>query len=138
MAPGGMSALQPYGLEKLNQARQNAARLRAEWMLLVHDGTVTLNDVLQEAQHQESKALLRLSVRQLLMSQPNWGRGKADSVIGHILSVLDVEIDRRLVTVGWLLDPRAGGRRFAAWLDAFEPKQRPPWPGFPHARSSHV
>lgn len=95
----------------------------------------TVGTVLEAVAEQENRPLLRLRLRMLLRYQPGWGAVRADQVIDHVLSVTGAKLDRRLVTVGWLLDPRAGGRRFTAWIDALEPKKDPPWTGFPHTRS---
>lgn len=121
----------------LNSARRAAALYRAEWLMSITDGIVTLQELMTEASRPEARALLKLSLRQVLLSQPGWGRKKAEKILMHIESVTGATMERRKITVGWLLDPRAGGRRYAAWLDAFEPKTTP-WPGFPYARSTHV
>jgi hypothetical protein len=123
-------------LETMNSARRNAARFRAEWLMLVHDRMVSPGDVLAEAAQPDARPLLKLSLRQLLLAQPGWGRTRADTIIEKILSVADAKIERRQVTIGWLLDPRAGGRRFAAWLDAFELRTSLSEPGFPYTRRS--
>jgi len=127
-----------FDVSSLNSARRAAGRLRAQWLMLVNDGTFTPTDLMKEAALTESKALLKLSLRQVLLSQQGWGRKRTDGAIDHVAGVIDARIDRRHLTVGWLLDPRAGGRRFAAWLDAFQPKTGPLWPGFPYVRSSDV
>ncbi|GAA4033698.1 hypothetical protein GCM10023063_16870 [Arthrobacter methylotrophus] len=125
-------------LEKANAARRSAAVYRAQWLMLIHDGMVTPGDVLADAAGPEARPLLNLSLRQLLLAQQGWGRTRADNVIDKILSVTDAKIERRQVTIGWLLDPRAGGRRFAAWLDAFEPRSALGGAGFPYAkRNAH-
>jgi hypothetical protein len=127
-----------YDVSRLNSARRAAARIRGEWLMFINDGTFSPGDLMKEAALPESKALLKLSLRQVLLSQRGWGRKRTDAVIDHIAGVIGAKIDRRHLTVGWLLDPRAGGRRFAAWLDAFQPKTGPIWPGFPYVRSSDV
>ena len=66
--------------------------------------------------------------------RPGWGRKRTEAVIRKVSSVATGRIEARQITVGWLLDPRSGGRRFAAWLDALEPKTGPAWPGFPFVR----
>ncbi|MCC3292854.1 hypothetical protein [Arthrobacter sp. zg-Y1110] len=98
----------------------------------------TVADVLRAAGTKEYRPLLRIRLGMLLRYQPGWGKGKAEAVVDHVLSVTGAKLDRRLVNVGWLLDPRAGGRRYTAWLDALEPKKDPPWSGFPHTRSCSV
>lgn len=121
----------------LNSARREASLYRAEWLMSLTAGIVTIPDLMSEAANPEARALLKLSLRQVLLSQPGWGRRKAERILTHIESVTGARMERRKITVGWLLDPRAGGRRYAAWLDAFEPKTTP-HPGFPYARSSNV
>lgn len=121
-------------LETANAARRSAATYRAQWLMLVHDKMVTPDDALTDAARPEARPLLKLSLRQLLLAQPGWGRTRADAVIDKILSVSEAKIERRQVTIGWLLDPRAGGRRFAAWLDAIDPRKEPAGPGFPYAK----
>lgn len=133
-----MTQLAPT-LEAANLARRSASRFRAEWLMLIHDRMVNPADVLAEAARPEARPLLKLSLRQLLLAQPGWGRTRADAIVDNILSVADAKIERRQVTIGWLLDPRAGGRRFAAWIDAFEPRTTLGGGGFPFARRSpHV
>lgn len=129
-----MSTPPPNSIGALNAAREAAARVRGEWLLLVRDEIVGPNDVLTEAATPAGKPLLKLSVRQLLLARPGWGRKRTDAVIRKVSSVATGSIEARQMTVGWLLDPRSGGRRFAAWLDAFEPKAGPAWPGFPFVR----
>lgn len=131
-----MSAPPPTAVAVLNTAREQADRFRAEWLHLVHDEMVTPGDVLTEAGRPEAKPLLKVSIRQLLLAQKGWGRVRADAIIESIITVSEAKIESRQVTIGWLLDPRAGGRRFAAWLDAFEPRAALPGPGFPYARRS--
>lgn len=131
-----MSTPPATGVDVLNRARATAARFRAEWLHLVHDRMVTPGDVLAEAARPEAKPLLKLSARQLLLAQPGWGRARADAVIERIITVSQAKIESRQTTIGWLLDPRAGGRRFAAWLDAFEDREVLPEPGFPYAQRS--
>jgi hypothetical protein len=121
----------------LNSARRSADRFRAEWLILINEEMMKPADLLREAARPEAKPLMKLSLRQVLLAQPGWGRRKTDTVIDHVSAISGARIDRRKITVGWLLDPRAGGRRFAAWLDAFTPKNQP-WPGFPYTRSIDV
>ncbi|MBG0738705.1 hypothetical protein IV500_04640 [Paeniglutamicibacter antarcticus] len=121
-------------LETANEARRGADTYRAQWLMLVHEGMVTPGDVLTDAAGTQARPLLKLTLRQLLLAQPGWGRTRAYAIIDKVLSVADASIDRRQVTIGWLLDPRAGGRRFAAWLDAIDPRKELSAPGFPHAK----
>lgn len=133
-----MGAPPAFDVSALNTARRAASRIRAEWLMHINEGTLTPSDLMKEAARPEARPLLKLSLRQILLSQQGWGRKRADSALDHVAGVIGGKIDRRHLTVGWLLDPRAGGRRFAAWLDAFQPKTGPLWPGFPYVRSSDV
>lgn len=122
----------------LNSARRAAGRYRAEWLLLLNDEIVTPDDLLKDAGTPAGRPLLKLSLAQVLMSLPGWGRKRCDSILNHVIAVTGAKVEPRQMTVGWLLDPRAGGRRYQAWLDARQPKDGPPWPGFPYLRNSDV
>lgn len=125
-------------LSLLNSARRAAARCRAEWLLLINDEIVSPDDLLKEAGTTTGRPLLKLSLRQILLSLPGWGRKRCDSILNHVVAVTGAKVEPKQITVGWLLDPRAGGRRYQAWLDARQPKSGPPWPGFPYQRNSDV
>lgn len=125
-------------LAVLNSARKAANRYRSEWLLSLNDEMVTPADLLAEAGTAAGRPLLKISLSQVLLSQPGWGRKRCDFILKHVLSIAGVSIDQKNLTVGWLLDSRAGGRRYQAWLDAMESKEGPPWAGFPYVRNSHV
>lgn len=129
-----MSTGTGFDASVLHRARREAALFRAEWLMLLHDGTVAPNDVVREAAEPDAQPLLRLSIRQMLLAQEGWGRKTAEAVIGKVMAVTEGRMGPRQTALGWLLDRKSGGRRFAAWLDAFEPKAGPAWNGFPHAR----
>lgn len=133
-----MSAPPFTPVEELNRARRSASLFRAEWLMLIHGELVTPGDLLQESSRTESASLLKLSLRQVLLAQPGWGRVRTDAMTSHIMSVTGVSVEQRKLTIGWVLDPRSGGRRFAAWLDAIATKDAPPWAGFPYAGGGHV
>ncbi|MEH0110793.1 hypothetical protein V6N00_13865 [Tersicoccus sp. MR15.9] len=131
-----MSGRPANSLTTLNTARRAAATTRARWLMGVHTGEVSIHDVLRAAATTRHKALLRVSLRQLLIAQVGWGPKSATRILSHVQAVADSSSTVASMSIGWLLDPRAGGRRFAAWEDAFASKDCPPWPGFPHARST--
>ncbi len=121
-------------LDAQNQAKKQAARTRAEWILSLHLGYVTATDLIEAACTDEFKPLLRLTLRQVLSNQPGWGVARAQRVLGHLRSVLGLTgTNTRRLTVAWLVDSRAGGRRVLAWADCLDNKSNPPWPGFPYA-----
>lgn len=126
------------GTVDLHSGLRKANRVRAEWLMLMSEGIIGPEDILAECESPDSKALLKLSLRQILLSRAGWGRKRVGAVLGHILSVTGAKIYPKHATVGWLLDSRVGGRRFAAWLDAFQTKSGPSWQGFPYRRGSDV
>jgi hypothetical protein len=117
-------------LSTANSAKRRANRIRSEHLVAVAKGTATAVDVVKSAASDEGKALLRLTLRQLLLAQPGWGEDRCRSTIDKITAVTGTTPDR--VTLAWLLDPRAAGRRFFAFCDALHVNNNPPWPGFPH------
>lgn len=125
-------------LGTLNSAKKAAQMQRAEWLMLVLDEMVTPDDVIREAASPESKPLLKISLRQLLMARPGWGRKRASQVITDLLAVSGVPADTPQPTIGWLLDPRAAGRRHEAWIDVTGTGETVQWPGFPYTRSRFV
>lgn len=137
----GQPAPRPSGGQLLTPARAQSARRRADLtraqaLLRVTAGRSTIWDILREASMPAGRALLRLSVRQLLLAQPGVGvrtaRGQLESLIitlGHPIGATT-----RAMTLQWLLDPRAGGHRTLAFIDVMGGRPEAcPWPGFPFA-----
>lgn len=123
-------------LSLANSALADARRQRAEWLIAVAEGTVPLDDFIRHAATEEGRPLLRVKLRQLLMAQPGWGEVKTRALIDHVLAITGAAgMSHTKVTLAWLLDSRAGGKRFLAFLDAITPKAAPPHPGFPFAAS---
>ena len=121
-----------------------ARRYRAQWLLALADGAITTLDLLAQAATIEGRPLTRLRLRQVLAAQP----GVGEITVRRRLDQIAAECDHpsrpgtpglrtpggyASMTVGWLLDNRARGARFAAWLAAVEVDRRTPapWPGFP-------
>lgn len=127
------------GIAELARSREAAARHRGEWLTLIADGVSTIDQLFTEAAAPDGRPLLKLSLRQVLLAQPGWGRNRTRAVLEKILSVAggrvghvqSANVGHVQPTVSWLLDSRSGGRRVAALLDALEPKKGAPWPGFP-------
>ncbi|WP_156250841.1 hypothetical protein [Pseudactinotalea terrae] len=115
-------------------ARRSAAMRRAEYLMSVTDGLLSVNDVVNAAAEPGNKALLRITLHQLLLSQPGWGQVRAGAAMDRLVSLLGLRLDvgpLRRLPLSWLLDPRAAGTRLLAWLDATTPQMAAPWPGFP-------
>lgn len=115
-----------------NSARAEANLVRAKALIEVAQGHRTITDVVTAAAGDHEKALLRLTVRQLLLAQPGWGEERTRQVISKITDIVGQTPDH--MTVAWILDPRAAGRRFMAFCDAITSNTQPPWPGYPFAK----
>ena len=101
-------------------------------MTAVTIGVLTIHDLVEHAVTNEGKPLMRVSLRRLLLASPDYTMKQADHVLNHLCVVLglpDDEVQKKF-NVQWLLDERSGGRRFAAWMDAVSPRDRP-WAGWP-------
>lgn len=83
----------------------------------------------------DGKALKAITLRQLLVRGFGWSRTKAEKTLDRMDKLLGTETDRRKMTVGWLLDPNCGGRRFQVWTEIHEAKTHTPWQGFPFTRN---
>lgn len=122
-------------LEVANKARTEAREIRALALLRVRNGDMTPLDVLDAAATEVGRPLMKLSIYQLLIAQEGWGDKKAKEAIRRLFEVLEMKpSDPTSLKVGWVLDPRSGGRRFLAWVDVIEIRSRkiqPPWTGFP-------
>lgn len=119
-------------LDVANSARAAARHVRASALIRVAEGRASVHDVIQMACTERGKSLLRITVKQLLLAQPGVGDETVARVIRHITDVTDTaDVPARRITLAWLLDSRAGGRRFMAFCDALGDNTATPWPGFP-------
>ena len=94
-----------------------------------------MHDVVTAAGQADGAPLLRISLRQLLGSQPDWGKSKTETAMARMLTLLGEAGARRDQTIAWLVDPRVRGTRLIAFADATAGRTGPPWPGFPFAPS---
>jgi len=116
-------------IDELNDARRVASRARAEWLVGLESGFVTIADVLQYSTSENGAPVQKLKLGSMLTAAH--GAARARAAVKHILAVLEVDVPASEVTVGWLMDSRTGGRRLMALSDALNPKDAPPVPGFP-------
>ena len=120
-------------LETANIARASARRYRAEWLISITEGLVNPFELIEQAATDLGRPLRKLSLRQVLLAQPGWGKVMTAPRLEMLRNTLKASSDERL-TVGWLIDFRAGGRRYLTFLDVFTAtKTQSPWPGFPFA-----
>lgn len=121
-------------LHEARVALATARRYRAEWLISVAEGLLTPLDVITRAATEEGKPLRKISLRQLLLAQPGHGDKRASDALEALAArcELPAGTDLNDLTIAWLLDPRAAGKRVLSWLDVHHPKTQP-WPGFPYA-----
>jgi hypothetical protein len=112
------------------RALSAARQARAEMLLEISAGRLTPIEFVDMARDASWVALRRESLREVIVSAPFLGARRWREIRDRMLGVLDVEASDKDLTVGWLLDPRAGGRRYLAFIDAMRTRE-PPWPGFP-------
>lgn len=112
-------------------ARRGANRRRAEHLSLVATGLLSVHDVVASACAPEGAPLLRISLRQLLGAQPDWGKTRVNAAMARMATLLGEDDASRERTVAWLVDPRVRGARLLAFADATTSDIGPPWPGFP-------
>lgn len=118
-------------LEKANSAAARARLIRSDMLMSMSTGLVTIHDAIEIMSGKGERPLARITIRQALIAQGTTVN-EANRILDRIRSTLDVETSSRSMTLGWLCDPRAGGRRYLAFLEATCPNRTErPWPGFP-------
>ncbi|WP_412905262.1 hypothetical protein [Aeromicrobium sp. 179-A 4D2 NHS] len=124
--------------DELAEARRRASRTRAEWLVAITEGVVTVDDLIRAACEPDGKPLMKISLSQLLLAQPGVGKAKAERVLRKTHTALSGRGDdsQPLQTVANLVDPRSGGRRYVAFRDALSDRQTPVT-GFPFAPLVH-
>lgn len=125
-------ATTPPPIAEARVALSDARRYRAEWQLGLTAEDVTPLDLFAHAASEEGKPLRRLTLRQVLLALPGYGPIRTQTVLDALAVRVGVPTGPSThdLTVAWLLDPRAGGKRFLCWLDATREKMTP-WTGFP-------
>lgn len=118
---------------ELAKAKLDAETMRAEWLIGITQEILTVPDLVHQSLLDEGVPLRRVTLRQLLLSQPGWGRLRVKRAIDHLKAVTGTNLTERDLTVGWLTDQRFEGRNFLAWIDALHTKDDAPWEGFPFA-----
>ena len=118
----------------LSSERAKADQERAEWLLSIASDVLEISELFDTVLMNPDSALSKITLRELLLTQPRWGKGRTKHVLDGIRSTLGVDTPTREMTVGWLLDRRvAGASRMLAWVDAFDPRDKAPWTGYPFA-----
>ncbi len=122
----------PEELVVIRGTMEAARHCRAEWMVGVAQGLIEPTQLVQHAATDEGAPLLRIRLQKLLLARPGKGPRDADAVIDALLREHPSTVPAAKLTVAWLLDNRALGRRFSSWLAVLHATRKaPPWPGFP-------
>lgn len=115
--------------------RRSADAVRSEYLQSVGAGLVSVHDVIASATSPHSRPLLRITVRQLLLAQQDWGETRTGECLRRVCLFTGTDTTRSAMNrldIGWLMDPRARGTRLLAFIDATSPASgQSPWPGFP-------
>lgn len=139
-------------MQQLIDQRHRANTARGELLQLIADGLLTPWEALVAAATAGEKALLRLTLEQLVTAHPGIGQARARRITTQVTSILDTTEAHTAtgrVTLGYILDEQAQGKRLLAVLDAFishglirDQADLPVWTGFPFTpcptdRSTH-
>lgn len=123
-------------------------------LLDLSEGKVSVNDVLLRATMPEGEELLKVTLRQLLLSIPEVGGGTVRRIIERLERFSGKPLPPTRLDVRWLLDGRSRGTRLVALAEAVyavaprirfdakgghtapgtspAPRVSPPWQGFPY------
>lgn len=117
-------------------AASEARRLKQRWFTDITAGDRTCYDLIEAACAADGsgRALHKSKILRVLAAQPGCSTREARAILRKVVSLLDKPTDTDLdaLTIAWLIDSRAGGRRIAAYLDVTTALQVPE--GFPWSR----
>lgn len=122
--------------QELRRARDAANRYRAEWLLSVASGMLTVTELIDHAGTEPGRALRTIRLLELLRTQDGWGMSRAKAAMRALRQtrVVPGDLPDRKVTIGWLLDHRTKGQRYRALNDVTSTvRAAAPWPLFPYA-----
>ncbi|WP_156877133.1 hypothetical protein [Pseudoclavibacter soli] len=111
-------------------ALARARRVRAEHLLAVDEGLLSIDDVIRAAMVETGRPLRRITLRQLLLAQRGVGQSVASDVLDRLGKLVSGVPARP--NIGWLLDGRAGGTRLLCFLDARFTGSAGPHAGWPY------
>lgn len=104
---------------ELEERRHYADRVRAQALVDLAEGRVSVNDVLLRATTAEGSGLLKVTVQQLLLSMPGVGRATTKRILARLEKLIMAPLPAgRSLTLQWLLDGRSAGTRVVALADA--------------------
>lgn len=118
--------------QELLNARLHADKVRGEYLALISGGLLSPADVIWWAAQPGKKPLRALTVKRIISAIPGNGEQTVRRFVRELAQICGTTSAPSRLTVGWLLDRRAGGRRLIAFACLIKP-HGVPWPGFPHA-----
>lgn len=107
--------------------------MRARWLLAVAEDPRQLSELLEASATKVGAPLRSISLVELIATTQKCSKAKSKEMTRRIVSVSSGGTGYGVnPTIGWLIDPRAGGRRIAAFADSLTSLRKgPPWAGFP-------
>lgn len=131
----------PIDMSLLVDQRRIANAARGELLQLIADGTLTPWEAITAAATSGEKPLMRLRLEQIITAQPGIGSARARRIVEqvmHIVNATESHTALGRVTLAYIFDEQAQGRRLLAVLDAFishgliqQTQDLTVWPGFP-------
>lgn len=104
-------------LTAANKALAKARVMRGEWLVAIHEETVTVHDAVAFADTAEGSPLRRLRLDKMLAAQPGWGDARVRRTLDLLIEFCDATPPAKPLTVAWLLHRSCRHRRLKAWLD---------------------
>lgn len=118
-------------LSEQRSALAAATRIHAEYVRRVAQGNLDPFDVIDAARSHAEIALRRIPLELLFRSANQFKPMGWDSIQTRLLETLGERVHDDKLDIGWVLDVRAGGRRYYAMREICRPPQQAPWEGFP-------
>ncbi|MBC9927337.1 hypothetical protein [Leucobacter sp. cx-169] len=114
----------------LTAARAVANRTRGDWLISLSEGLASVADLIAYAAGPDGAPLRAITIRRLMATQHGWGERRRKQLVRELALVCPTSMSASRLSVGWLIDSRACGRRLVAFSNLIKP-HGPPWPGFP-------
>lgn len=108
----------------VNDAKEVAARTRAEWLYAIANSVITPAEALRAAATREGAPLMNMSLRVLLSAAHP--RKVVDEVVVSTGRVFGYHLEGAYVPVRWLYDSRSSSERLAALEEALAIRTSPP------------
>ena len=103
--------------QELAQARRDAGRMRAQWLMALSEGRATLHELLTAATRQGGEPLRALRLRMAIEHVPGVTRTRAGAVMAELRGTTGVseDVPDRDLNVAWMLHGSAApGSRLTA------------------------